>query len=88
MAFINHDGFTNIYNLGFYLVFHDCGFVTFLFCNGGALFFWLGFGDIPEVLLTFCGTFFIHVEIRDHFGVFGADFLAFCIIPERVKDKN
>ena len=39
MAFVNHDGFTNIYNLGFYLVFHDSGFVAFIFCDGGTLFF-------------------------------------------------
>ena len=88
MAFINHDGFTNIYNLGFYLVFHDCSFMTFLFSDGCTLFFWLGFGDIPEALFAFCLAFLIHVEIRDHFGDFGANFLAFFIIPERAKDRN
>ena len=88
MAFVNHDGFTNIYNLGFYLVFHDSGFVTLIFCDGGTLFFWLGFGDIPEALFTLCGAFLIHVEIGDHFGDFGANFLAFFIIPERTKDRN
>ena len=88
MAFVNHDGFTNIYNLGFYLVFHDCSFMTFLFSDGCTLFFWLGFGDIPEALFTLCGAFLIHVEIGDHFGDFGANFLAFFIIPERTKDRN
>ena len=87
MAFVNHDGFANIYNLGFYLVFHDSGFVTLIFCDGGTLFFWLGFGDIPEALFTFSGAFLIHIEIRDHFGDFGADFLAFFIIPKKHKLK-
>ena len=85
MAFVNHDGFTNIYNLGFYLVLHNSGFMTFIFCDGGTLFFWLGFGDIPEALFAFCGAFFIQIEIGDHLGNFGADFLAFFIIPKRQK---
>ena len=88
MAFINHDGFANIYNLSFYLVFHDSGFMTFCFFDGGTLCFWLSFGDISEALFAFCGAFFIQIEIRDHFGDFGADFLAFFIIPKRQKLKS
>lgn len=88
MTFINHDGFANINNLGFYLVFHDSGFTTFRFSDGSTLCFWPGFGDIPEALLAFCGAFFIHIEIGDLFGDFRADFLAFFIIPKRQKLKN
>ena len=57
MAFINHDGIANLFNLGFYLVFHDGGFVTFLFSDGGTFFFLPYFGYILKVLFALCGTF-------------------------------
>ena len=57
MAFVNHDGLANLFNLGFYLVFHDSGFVAFLFGDGGTLFFWPVLGDILEMLFAFCGAF-------------------------------
>ena len=85
MAFLNFNRFANRFNLGFYLVFINNSVMTFLFSDGGTLFFWLGFGDIPEALFTFTGAFFIHIEIGDHFRDFGADFLAFFIIPKRQK---
>ena len=87
MAFINVDGLANLFNFSVFSFFHDSGFMTFIFCDGGTLFFWLGFGDIPEALFAFCLAFLIHVEIRHHFWDFGADFLAFFIIPERQKLK-
>ena len=68
MAFINHYGFTFVYNLGFNLVFHDLDFGTFLFGDSGTFLFGPGFGDIPEALLALRFAFRHNLDIRDHFG--------------------
>ena len=53
MAFINQNVFTNLFNLGFNLVFIDSGFMTLLFSHGGTFLFFLVLGDILEMLFTF-----------------------------------
>ena len=68
MAFINHNGFAFVDNLGFNLVFHDSDFGTFLFGDGGTLFFGPGFGDISEACFAHCFAFRHNLEIWDHFG--------------------
>ena len=57
MAFIYQNIFANLFNLGFYFVFIDSGFMTFIFSQGGTFFFFLVLGDILEMLFTFHVTF-------------------------------
>ena len=82
MAFINFNGFTNRFNLCFYLVFIYSGFVTFLFSNGGTLFFFLVLGDISEMLFTFHVAFRLKLEIWDHLGDFFTDILTLLLRPQ------
>ena len=77
MAFINHDSFALLLNFGFYLVFHDSDFGTFLFGDCGTFFFGPGFGDIPEAFFALRFAFRHNFDIRDHFGDILTNILTF-----------
>ena len=63
ITLVNKNGFANIFNLGFYLVFHDSSFMTFLLKSGGASLFLFDLGDILKVLFTFIVTFLLKLEV-------------------------
>ena len=85
VAFINHNCFAFIYNLGFDLVFHDFNFGTFLFGDGGTFFFGPGFGDIPEALFALRLAFRHNLDIGNQFGDLGTNILTFFL---RHRDRN
>ena len=82
MAFIDFNGFANLFNLGFYFVFIYSSFMTFLFSNSGALFFFLVLGDISEMLFTFHVAFRLKLEVWDILGDFFTDILTLLLRPQ------
>ena len=80
MAFLNFNHFASRFNLGFYLVFINNSFMTFLF--SGTFFPFLVLGDILEVLFRYHVAILLKLDVRDLFGDFGTDVFTLLLRPQ------